>query len=606
LTKEALQKPSTTMEDKICDSDNEVISHKHHSALRNGLSTFLLEGQFCDVTLVTKHHRFPCHKVILSAFSSFFKSMFTIGMKETVQDDINLEIFEDNLIKKMLDFVYNGKVMSVSDTFDLLPLAVYFQMESLQEICEQTLSKAVNLDNVCSLWKTTVEDFPQLTDLQSTCHNYILQNFCKFTKTHDFLELKCQDLIFLLSNKRLQATTEEFVCIAVTNWFQHNITEREELLYEVFCHVHFPLLRMQFIEESFPFLKEPALQSILEETRLFAENLGLQADFDSKRCEFRPCYDREKVLVVLGYFQNYSNSMEFWCYHYGDKTWQLLIPPGQLTVGYQTCTYTQTRLLLTAGNDFLQFDGTKNDWTALPDMDEARKHHSMAVVGQSVYVLGGYREADIWGGGNVTLKSVIRYSFSCSENETWVECGSLGQPVAKAATAITHTNIYLFSGICCENPDNVYDIVQCFDTTTNECTVIDCVLPIGQSFNWLHAYGSGDNIYLTNARKIWRFFGESGEKNGEYLEEIHTFEREGTLAGFVSRSNSLYLLGMMVRDSDSLESVLTKGIAEFDLSTKEVSTLVDKALFLPHACRCHNLIISKNIMDNNRQSNFLW
>ncbi|XP_033751809.1 kelch-like protein 5 [Pecten maximus] len=609
----ASEKSSITVEDvqdKILDSDGEAISQIHHSALRNGLSTFLHEGQFCDVTLVTKHQRFPCHRIILSTFSSFFKSMFTIGMKESEQEEIKLDVFEDNLIRKMLHFVYNGKVTSVSDTFDLLPLAVYFQIESLQAICEETLSKAVSLDNVCNLWKTSVEDFPQLTKLQNTCQRYVLQNFCKFTKTSDFLELKSQDLIFLISHQNLHASSEEFVCSAVTNWFQHNLTKRKEFLFEVFCHVHFPLLRMQFIEESFPFLKETALQSIMNETRLFSENPGIQANFDSVRCDFRPCYERERVLVVLGYFENYSHSEEFWCYHYGDKTWQLLIPPEQQTAGYQTCTYTQSRLLLTGGNDFLQYDGTKNNWTPLPCLDEARQHHCMAVVRENVYVLGGYREEDSWGSNSSmdTTRSVLMFAFSSGVDGDWIECGFLCFPVAKAAVAVSDKNIYLFSGICYEDPNSIYDFVQCFDTNTNQCTVIETVLPlgqIGQSFNWLHAYGYGDNIYLTNARKVWRFYGESGENGGRYLEEIHTFEREGCLAGFISRAQSLYFLGTMVRDSDSVNSVLTKGIAELKLSTKEVETLVDKALFLPSSCQCHNLTISKNIIDS-RQSSFLW
>ncbi|OWF54181.1 hypothetical protein KP79_PYT18926 [Mizuhopecten yessoensis] len=239
-------------------------------------------------------------------------------------------------------------------------------------------------------------------------------------------------------------------------------------------------------------------------------------------------------------------------------------------------------------------------------MEEARKHHCMVVVRQSVYVLGGYRENDSWNSSMEILRSVIMYTFSSSEDGNWEECGSLCRPVAKATAAISKTNIFIFSGISLEDPDNVCDIIQCFDTTTNECTVLDCVLPIGQSFNWLHAYGYGDDIYLTNARKIWRFYGESREKDGMYLEELHTFEREGTLAGFVSRAQSLYFLGTMVGDSDCDNSVLTKGIAEFDLCTKEVATLVGKALFLPSACKCHNLVISKNVMDNHRQSTFLW
>lgn len=588
--------------DKITDSDNEAISRVHHTVLRNALSSFLQDGQFCDVILVTKHKRFPCHRVILSAFSSFFKSMFTIGMKEKEQKEINLHIFEESQIKKMLNFIYHGNVLNVSDTFELLPLAVYFQIESLQMICEETLSKAISLDNVCSLWRTSEEDFPQLTKLRNTCQSYVLENFYNFTKTQDFLDLRCQDLIFIISHPKLKVKTEEFVCMAVSNWFQHKVTERKEFLYEVFCHVHFPLIRRQFIEESFPFYKETALQGLMDEARVFSENPGIQADFDSVRCTLRPCDNRERVMVVLGYFENYSQSEEFWCYHYSDKTWQLLNSPEQPTTGYQTCTYRQTCLLLTAGNKFLQFDGMRNSWTTLPYLNEVRKHHSMAVVGENVYVLGGYIEEGWRDDSNTgTTNSVLMFNFSSPEGD-WVECGALCFPVAKAAVAVAKENIYLFSGVCNED---VCNFVQCFDTTTNQCTVIDAIGQIEQSFNGLFAHGYGDNIYLTNARKVWRFYGESGHKDGRYLKQVHIFEREGCLAGFVSQAQSLYFLGIMVKDSDSENSVLTKGVAELKLSTMKETTLVDKALFLPMNCRCHNLVIDRNIIDNDRRS-FLW
>ncbi|CAH1799754.1 unnamed protein product, partial [Owenia fusiformis] len=61
---------------------------------------------FCDITLEVEGKQFNCHKVILSANSQYFQSMFSNGMSETSQNTIVLKDVSSKVMENILNHLY--------------------------------------------------------------------------------------------------------------------------------------------------------------------------------------------------------------------------------------------------------------------------------------------------------------------------------------------------------------------------------------------------------------------------------------------------------------------------------------------------------------------
>ncbi|KAK6973368.1 kelch-like protein 24, partial [Biomphalaria glabrata] len=58
--------------------------------LLQGLNGRLKSGQFCDVMIYVDDVEFPCHRVILCAYSDYFQAMFSSGMQEAITQSVKL------------------------------------------------------------------------------------------------------------------------------------------------------------------------------------------------------------------------------------------------------------------------------------------------------------------------------------------------------------------------------------------------------------------------------------------------------------------------------------------------------------------------------------
>jgi hypothetical protein len=97
-----------------------------------------------DFTLVVKGIRFQCHKSVLMASSRYFETMLTL-FDERLKAEVELkDIVEPTAMALSLHFIYEGnhstnvikkRLLSKSNVHDLLQLANYLQIQSLQSIC---------------------------------------------------------------------------------------------------------------------------------------------------------------------------------------------------------------------------------------------------------------------------------------------------------------------------------------------------------------------------------------------------------------------------------------------------------------------------------------
>lgn len=74
-----------------CPSKAKEIENPNHTkALCASLYNLRQYGKLCDVTLISDGKSIKAHRVVLAACSEYFNAMFTSGMSETCQNEVNI------------------------------------------------------------------------------------------------------------------------------------------------------------------------------------------------------------------------------------------------------------------------------------------------------------------------------------------------------------------------------------------------------------------------------------------------------------------------------------------------------------------------------------
>lgn len=194
-------------------------------------------------------------------------------------------------------------------------------------------------------------------------------------------------------------------------------------------------------------------------------------------------------------------------------------------------------------------------------MNFGRLRHAMVAERNSVYVVGGFDPIT-----DVTYHSVEKYDIA---QESWKEVGELTYAVDALSAAANKGKIYVFGGWLKDCDHAAF--VQCFDTTTNECTIIDC-LPEPAKFsrcvqsidgNMYIAYPTGEVIrYNPETKEIEKFAKISGFKRYNF--------------GLTLFHDKLYAFGGESDDPTVEEGTeLCRNLFELDLTSRQSRMYVD-------------------------------
>ena len=113
------------------------------------------ESDCSDLHLVCGGKVFNCHEFVLSARSPVFRAMFHHDMTESKTKNIIISDFSPDVIVKMLQFIYSGRVVLDEQSEligELLKAADKYELGMLKKVCEDKLCDAMDLkDSVRNL-----------------------------------------------------------------------------------------------------------------------------------------------------------------------------------------------------------------------------------------------------------------------------------------------------------------------------------------------------------------------------------------------------------------------------------------------------------------------
>ena len=108
-------------------------------AFNSKLNEFLADGKYCDVNIRIDGKSFKCHRLVLSAASEYFDTMFSEHSrgKYFTLEEVDAEIFEE-----VVRYVYTGDViLTEGNVLGVLRASQFYKLLGVEELCCQFIQK---------------------------------------------------------------------------------------------------------------------------------------------------------------------------------------------------------------------------------------------------------------------------------------------------------------------------------------------------------------------------------------------------------------------------------------------------------------------------------
>ncbi|XP_055953116.1 protein maternal effect lethal 26-like [Argiope bruennichi] len=135
--------------DKTDLTNNDMVSPA--ISLIDTLKSFYVEKLLCDVQLKTRTGTFPAHKIVLSALSSVFQTIFSSKVNEEENDCVDMEELDDDTLIRMLGYIYasNVEVLTWESAYKLYEAANKYAILNLKNLCSLYLKNNLSPCNAC-------------------------------------------------------------------------------------------------------------------------------------------------------------------------------------------------------------------------------------------------------------------------------------------------------------------------------------------------------------------------------------------------------------------------------------------------------------------------
>ena len=210
------------LETMICDTVLVTVTHKAEftieppNNLKSSMKSLLMTGLYSDIILkltdqgcITK-----AHKCVLFVRSKPFKELIE-GLEETddydkSEDgipiiDLTKQINGNERIRQafilMINFLYSGEIVFPKDPIDvveILKLAKDYQIEDLEEICEDDIVKKIEVSNIIQILLISEQDVRVSEETTYRIRSFFLKNFEQIATAFPDIEdrlIKCPGLI---------------------------------------------------------------------------------------------------------------------------------------------------------------------------------------------------------------------------------------------------------------------------------------------------------------------------------------------------------------------------------------------------------------------------
>ena len=380
----------------------------HPYQLVKELNKLRKNEEFCDVRILVGSKSFPAHRCVLSSACSYFRIMFSSGLSESCKDEVEIFGISESIFDIILSYMYTGNVVvDLEDIQDLLVAANMFQIVLLKDACCNHLQNRIDFSNCLGLFEFA--EAYNCSELKRQSFLFILENFVDVfhKKNEEFLNLSYNTFSEFLGNEYLKVESEEQIFHAALQWLIHDEQNRFEHVTGVLSKVRLSLL---------PDVKVASAINRLKEGCKFEE----EKDKLLNKIE-HTCRNFKKLQVTIKYNVSVRKGALKFIYIVG---------------GYRSphgFSWLSGDCLSTTDKFDLEFERRKS---SMPQMHEAKRSHSCAIISGIIYVFGGECES--------MLSNIIeRYDPHLNK---WIVAGFMSTPRCGFSVAVVEDTVFIIGG----------------------------------------------------------------------------------------------------------------------------------------------------------------
>lgn len=237
-------------EDDVSSSGTECSFQEHNYPLEvlHVLNEHRKSKRFTDLILSVEEVAFPSHRSVMVAVSPYFRAMFTSGMREIREEEVELKGIRSDIFGILLDFIYTCRLAINEDNAqEMLEMASFLQIVPAVNACSQFFRDQLDVQNCVG-----IINFAKLYSCDQLFDHaflFILTYFKDIMLTEDFLLLTVDQLASFILDDRLSVKNEELVFEAVMQWLKHDVEGRMKSVPKVLRHVRLPLIEPEYVEQ---------------------------------------------------------------------------------------------------------------------------------------------------------------------------------------------------------------------------------------------------------------------------------------------------------------------------------------------------------------------
>ncbi|XP_012887793.1 PREDICTED: kelch repeat and BTB domain-containing protein 12 isoform X3 [Dipodomys ordii] len=170
--------------------------YQHSLNLLNRIKNMKEFAEMIDVVLIAEEEKFPCHRLVLAAFSPYFKAMFTCGLLECTQREVVLHDITAESVSVILNYMYSAALEISNTNVQTVAVAAYFmQMEEVFSVCQKYMMDHMDASNCVGIHYFANQIGAE--DLSDQSKKYLYQHFAEALKRNTMLlcDAGCIDII---------------------------------------------------------------------------------------------------------------------------------------------------------------------------------------------------------------------------------------------------------------------------------------------------------------------------------------------------------------------------------------------------------------------------